>query len=532
MKKILYIWIVALGAISCSEDFLETKSTQSADQTIMFSNTSNARMAINGIHRLMYEASGATGTTTSWYGQGGYQTFILNLEMMGEDLVYTKTNPVFQTAATWTFHRDKSNKDLIYNYRLFYRIIANSNMIIDNIDGAEGLQQDRDEIKAQALVYRAFSHFNLVQCFGKRYLPGQINSQLGVVIKTDNGLEMKARNSVEEVYVQINQDLDDAILLLETVTNIRLNKSHINLTVARGMKARVLLTQGKWEEAATMARLAINESGAALQLNTYTTIVNRMSDQTNTEWLWGKFALEDQAGTLRDFHAFISNRNVSYNRNTPRCIYNKLYDQITSTDVRKKLWFPSAQDPSVVPRPIIPTAGNRRNYMSNKFIVAIETQACADVPYMRLPELILIEAEGLARAGKFAEAADALYPLARHRDPSYVKSVLTGDPLIDEIMVQRRIELWGEGFRWFDLKRLNLPLDRGPAPRAGYSIAAWNNSNVMPINVDPLASNYNMYDEQGMGEANRYRAADSNEWEWLFPNVETDVNPLIIQNPL
>ena len=36
----------------------------------------------------------------------------------------------------------------------------------------------------------------------------------------------------------------------------------------------------------------------------------------------------------------------------------------------------------------------------------------------------------------------------------------TGAKLADEIMTHRRIELWGEGFRWFDLKRLGLPLDR------------------------------------------------------------------------
>ena len=532
MKKIfIFFSTFILGFTSCNKDFLETKSTQDVDEAIMFLNTENALKAINGIHRLMYEAAGATGTTTSWYGQGGYQTFILNLAMMSDDVVYTKTNPVFQTAATWTMHRTLADKDLVYNYRFFYRVIGNANKIIINIDDAEGPVTEKEDIKGQALVYRAFSHFILVQCFGERYRPGGNNTQLGVIIKTNNSLENLPRSTVEEVYAQVNADLDEAITLLDHAKIKRTNKSHINVHVARGIKARVMLAQGKWQEAAAFADQVITQSGAALQADTYTTTNQRMSNMNNTEWLWGKYAIQDQAGTLRDWHSFISNMNVSYNRNTPRVIYNKLYDKISNTDVRKKIWFPRAQDAATLPRPIIPSAGNIRNYMSNKWLLTVDTDKCADLAYMRLPEMILIKAEALARMGRFADAAAALYTLAKHRDSAYTLSDKTGNDLIEEIMTQRRIELWAEGFRWFDLKRLNLPLDRGPKPREGYNQGGWSTSNAMPTNVDPEASNYNMYDEQGMGEINRYKAADDKAWQWLFPQAEVDNNPLVIQNP-
>ena len=532
MKRILiYFLTIILTLNSCNKDYLETRSTQDIDESLMFLNTDNAFKAINGIHRLMYEAAGATGTTTSWYGQGGYQTFLLNIDMMGDDVVYTKTNPVFQTAATWTMHRTLADKDLIYNYRLFYRIIGNANQIITNIDEAEGPITEKEEIKGQALVYRAFSHFNLVQCFGERYRPGERNTQLGVIIKTDNSLENLPRSTVEEVYDQINLDLDEAIILLERANIKRANKSHINVHVARGMKARVMLTQGRWQEAINYADMVIAQSGAALQADTYTTFNQRFSDANNTEWLWAKIALQDQAGTLRDWHSFISNMNVSYNRNTPRVMYNKLYDKISETDVRKNVWFPRAQDPQTLPRPIIPQAGNIRNYMSNKWLLTVDTDKCADLAYMRLPEMILIKAEALARMGRASDAATALYTLAKHRDAEYQLSEKTGEDLIEEIMTQRCIELWAEGFRWFDLKRLNLPLDRGPKPRDGYSQGGWSDSNAMPVNVDPEASNYNMYDEQGMGEINRYKAANDNSWQWLFPEAEMNANPLVIQNP-
>ena len=172
--------------------------------------------------------------------------------------------------------------------------------------------------------------------------------------------------------------------------------------------------------------------------------------------------------------------------------------------------------------------------MANKFLLANENAKCGDVPWMRLPEMMLIMAEGYARAGKYSEAANALYPLAHHRDPEYKLSTKTGDELIDEVMFQRRIELWGEGFRFLDLKRLDMPLDRGPKPRTelGYSDAPWNSNKKMPTNVDPEASNYNMYDGHPMGEENRYREAGIKEWQWLFPQKEIDVNSLCEQNPI
>jgi len=532
MKKLYFLVSLSLILASCSKDFLETRSTQSTDEATIFNSTSDALMAINGIHRLMYEGSGTTGTSTSWFGQGGYQTFILNLAMMSDDVVYTRNNPVFQTAATWIMHRNPSDKDLTYYYRFFYRIIGNTNKVLGNIDNVTGPSQERDNIKGQALVYRAFAHFNLVQCFGERYRRGEQNTQPGVILKTDNLLEPLPRSSVEDVYKQINDDLDEAITLMKSLTVKKENRSHIDVHVARTIKARVLMVQGRWSEAAAVAREVITLSGRSLQSNTYVTIDQRMSDMNNTEWIWGKYAIQDQAGSLRDWHSFISNMNVSYNRNTPRAIYNLLYNKISSTDVRKSVWFPRAQDKNFNPQPIIPPNGNKRNFMSNKWLLTNNTDKCADLAYIRLPELMLIEAEALARQSKWGDAANALFPLAKHRDPAYVLSTKTGDDLLEEIMTQRRIELWAEGFRWFDLKRLNLPLDRGPKPRDGYNQGGWNSSTVMPTNVDPLASNYNMYDEQGMGEANRFRAAGHKEWQWLFPEAEVSANSKLVQNPI
>ena len=148
-----------------------------------------------------------------------------------------------------------------------------------------------------------------------------------------------------------------------------------------------------------------------------------------------------------------------------------------------------------------------------------------------------------------------LLVLGRSKHDLYKRTVLIGTPrlpnrdtvaasrqcshifhyLIEEVMTQRRIELWGEGFRWFDLKRLNMDLDRGPAPRPEVFpnglIEYWN-KDAMPKVVDPEASNYNMYgDGTVTGNGNRYRPAGHRDWQWAIPDKETQLNPLCEPNP-
>ena len=122
---------------------------------------------------------------------------------------------------------------------------------------------------------------------------------------------------------------------------------------------------------------------------------------------------------------------------------------------------------------------------------------------MRTAEMFLIEAEARARqGGQDAAARTALFNLLINRNPSYVLSVNSGAALINEIMFHRRVEFWGEGFRFTDLKRLNLPLDRTGIP----------NHLIALISLTSVP------------------AGDS-KWEWLFPQDEINANPAIVQNP-
>ena len=76
-------------------------------------------------------------------------------------------------------------------------------------------------------------------------------------------------------------------------------------------------------------------------------------------------------------------------------------------------------------------------------------------PYMRGAEMLLIEAEAACHNGDNATAVNCLKELMAKRDPNYTIPATSGTALLDEVKLQRRLELWGEGFNWFDYKRWN-----------------------------------------------------------------------------
>lgn len=482
--------LLGLTTFSCENVYLDTNPTASIDANAAYSTTKNAAAAINGIYRsfvVRYLSS---------QGHSGHPAMMIILDHMGEDLVIGTTAASWHVGETrWTAHRSDVNTMAQFPYEMYYRIIGNANIGIANIDKSVGPQADKNTLKGEALALRAFGYFNLVQLYGKRYdATKKPNSQLGVPLVLEPTTTGLPRNTVEEVYAQINKDLSDAAALL---TANRVNKSHINLNVVKGLQARVALVQQDWTNAAKYAAEA--RSGYAPM--TAAMYVDGFQDITNSEWMWGFDHLEDQTEYFGGYHSYIScNYNSTVIRTYPKVINNLLYKQIPATDVRSKMWV----ETPTTSNSIVPPGGVRPKFLNQKFRLpgTPSTSAMGDVPYMRAAEMYLIEAEAKARLNDAAGAAKVLKDLVVTRDPNYVQSVKTGTDLIDEILVQRRIELWGEGHRFFDLKRTNAALNR-------------NGTNA-------IASVALLFDV----------APGDVRWEFLIPRREIDANPAIVQNPL
>ena len=130
---------------------------------------------------------------------------------------------------------------------------------------------------------------------------------------------------------------------------------------------------------------------------------------------------------------------------------------------------------------------------------------------MRIEEMVLTEAEALCRAGDDNGARAALNKLMKERDKSYDCSAKTGTALgalttdetgslLEEILIQRRIELWGEYGRIYDIKRLKQGFVR--TEEMGHPLAARTAVNNIKVN-NPETYDWVMTIPQSEFDANK-----------------------------
>ena len=488
-KISLCIIVGVILCSSCKKSYLNTAPSDAVSAANGISTLTDAQALINGMHRTLYSRYNAQ-------GEGGQGAIMINSDVLGEDFVMSALgNNWYVSTCRWLDHRNVNGSVNYFAYQYFYQLIGNANLVIGSIESLQGAVADKQAVKGEALTYRAWCYFNLVQLFGKRYSAASANSQLGVPLVLTNTTEGRPRATVEEVYTQINKDIDDAITAFGTAA-ARANKSHLNINVAKGIKARVALTQQKWAVAAQFA----SEARTGFSLMSNAQYLEGFNNVTNPEWIWGSDQIDEQGIFFANYFAYVSSNYNSTNiRTNPKLINSVLYNQVSVTDIRKQCWDPTG---TAIPATLVAPGGLRRPYMTRKFLAASQSSSVGDLPHMRAAEMYLIEAEAKAKNNDEAGARAALFTLVKNRDASYVLSTNSGQSLIDEILFHRRVELWGEGFRFFDLKRLNLALNRNGANHTA-SVAL-----IFDI------------------------PAGDNQWEFLFPKAEIDANPSIIQNPL
>jgi len=451
--KIFFLLIAAAGLLaSCKKDYLETPATDRIAEEQALTTTDGCWKLLNGVHRILYSSHLGR---QDMVGQG---TNMMDMDIMGDDITISSTSDWFLYPYLWlNAHRNPQSAQVYFNYFFYYEIINNANLLIDHVNKAAGSDEDKRAILGQAYAYRGWAYFQMIQLFGERYDATGSNTGAGLRIVLHSQSEVKPRSSVKVVYNQINSDLDSAIILLNGFN--RSNKSHLNQSVAKGLKARVALTQQDWNTAASMAAAARN----GFMLMDSLSYMSGFNNYKNEEWMWGSHQQENQTTYFTSFFGYMSCNFPAQNIITsPRAILDTVYKQIPRTDVRWQLWDSTGSNTSF-PVPL-DAAGNevgmRIKFMQRKFRVQDPQLSIGDVPLMRASEMYLIEAEAYARMGNSNAAASVLYQLAKKRNAGYVLSTSTGSILLNEILFQRRIELWGEGFRFYDLKRLNMPLDR------------------------------------------------------------------------
>jgi hypothetical protein len=303
-------------------------------------------------------------------------------------------NGWFNTHYQWTAHRAEANVDAGFQFAYLYQIIGNANMILANIDDAEGDPQMKEMIKGQALCYRAFAHFYAVQMYATRYDWAGNNTQLGIPLRLEPSAEAIARSSVEDVYSSINGDLDNAIQLLTGNSKVPTHKSHFSAKTAHGLKARVAMAQGQWALAVQHAK----QARQGVTLATAGQLMDGFHTASNPEWIWASVQQDDQTSYFYGFFAYMSfNFNSSYIRTGPRKINALLYESMAENDIRRGWWTEDSVATRAANMALVNANFTLPKYGIQKWLVrgsrAQASSSASDLVHMRASEMYLIEAE-------------------------------------------------------------------------------------------------------------------------------------------
>ena len=526
MKKYIFILsIVAFGLTSCGSDYLERAPQSSEATATILGSTEAAKLAVNGICRAMTnqylgtQGLNGEGSIKNWYGS-----------YPGNDTQKTMLTG-WSGIINGTYHMNTTSVYLYYPWFYYYKLIGNANGVICNIDNAEGPEAEKAFLKAQALVFRAYSFFRLAELYAHRWSDEQGNTP-GIVLRIDESTGDHPRATLAQTYQQIYADLDEAISLFQSSGMDRSSDDFYkpNLNVAYAVYAKAALTREDWANAAKYAKMA-RDGYALMSVNDYKAGFNK----PNSEWIWGVYEAEDQTLYYYGFFAYMgSNASGSICRNYPFAISKQLIEQIPETDVRRDLYliptetelaetytsegstyYCISRTTSEATRGAFFNRGKALRsptndgvgymlYQTNKIVAYSQMKLRAafmagggSFPLFRTEEMYYIEAEADCHLNQAAQAQQLLYDVTSKYDPSYQKSTKTGTALLDEVKLYRRFGLWGEGYDWFDHKRWGASYDRKTWANGG----SWHSTFAISVGPD-----------------------GANHWTWELPNRETDYN--------
>lgn len=462
MKKIFFVAILTglVSLTSCDQEKLETFPTDEVSVEQIFSSAEAAQTAVNGIYRAMF----MNGWSDSWSHENpGIMSSLLFRDLMGEDhLMANQGNGWFFIDYMFGTDEDYTHTSgrQYAQWNLYYTIASQANYVIAQADRLNSFGNEGKYVLAQGYALRGFAYFWLynIYCQGNY---AENSDAPGVPIYTEPttpDTKGKGRGTVADVFEQINADYDSAVSIFTIADVEQKNPMNIDLYAAYALWARVALAQEDWDNAYIYATEALKKP----DLTRVATMaeLGAFNDISVPNLFWGFEVIADQTSP---FGAFMSHMDINgnYGESAQQCIDAWLWNNIPATDARKNSWWCNPAD--TVP------------YAQLKFQYKNLATSTADMIYLRAEEMILIAAEAACRNQEYETARNLLKELGSKRDSDYETrlAALTDDvtysdnthapviTLMEEILFQRRVELWCEGMgRTYDLARLNLGYSR------------------------------------------------------------------------
>lgn len=462
MKRFNYK-IVVLGVLitsflsSCKDSFLELSPYTQVPNDAAVSTEADLLVALRGTYAQLRSAN-LFGRTIPVIGD------------LGADNVFISSRNSGRYSAFDQYVITTANADYEGYWNNAYTAILRANNIINAklTDNA-----NVNQLKGEAYALRALLYFNLVRSFAKS---GDMAAEgVPIVLTYDPTLKPK-RNTVQEVYTQIQADLDKAYgSMTEYNGSARFSKF-----AARGLAAKVAFYAGDYAKALTYSQDVINNGGFTLLTSgaVLTYWANPASTSNKVETLFEVSADATlNAGT--DELGYIYNQ-AGYG---DLLANEELYKLYSDTDVRKKLITigsrAQAENPAYIVNKYQNVAGDRD-----------------DKKVLRLSEVYLIAAESAARTNNETDALKYLNALVAQRDASLVYAS-TGATLIEDIITERRKELAFEGDRFYDLNRLKRDIVRVGGKYAIRTVPFSNNFRIGPIPQSERNANPNISQNPG-----------------------------------
>ena len=524
-SMLLLIGVLTLTA--CTEDFLETKPTQSISASDALASEENLNLVLNGLHRHLINVSPLSGSTA----RGGEHYWIPMDDMVTGSLIHSaRGNGWFRATLQWLVHTIETTGETGQLWYERYHFIATSNAIINQIAELElPLSPEINNILGQAYAYRAWAYHKLITHYAKGYIIGNPSSDPGVPLLTSTEAPYTSapRSSVEEIYTQIEADINQAITYFQNASGPS-SKADLTLNAAYGIKSRVALSKGDWATAASAAVLARDGYGLMNQSQW----LSGFNSVSLPEVIWGGNVIQTETVYFASLFYYMGPTfNGSQNRGNPKLIDKRMYDRIPATDFRINMALPTApntnsaasndqggsaaNDPNydnqadflaakaaIVAQYGMTKAHNTHPYMHVKFLQKNPgTIDPDDIIYMRSAEMYLNEIEAKIMLNDLDGARTVLQTFGSSRDTAFDASVFTTkEQLLDQLKFQRYIELYGEGFSYTDHIRWDQGID----------LAGSGASEVLY--------------QDGFFQA---KPSVNDEWIWKIPQAEIDANPNI-----
>ena len=381
----------------------------------------------------------------SWF----YSSDIMTDDVAENTNVVTTAKNRFKALYTWQYDVERTG-DGNYSdennmmWRNLYNDVLVANYVIEqskNIVNADATSSKVNCLNAEARFLRARAYLELVNIYAEPYDAATAATTLGVPLREGTGITNRYnRNTVAEVYEQIEGDLKEAISLFDNSTETK-SLWHPNKKAALLLLSRVYLYKGEWQKVvdATTELIRLCPLGLYAMNRNITDAVVRVGNQEVLH-SYGVIAgtLVDNAGEgvlseiPKIYRVDGSLSTATYG------VSEELLNMYAENDMRPLLFFASTSGKMVTAKwhPQFTTLGGYT---------------------YRLAEAYLSRAEANAALGNVEAALDDMKALLSKRIDGDYSSLLptTNDQNTVRrfVLDQRRMELCFENHRWYDLRR-------------------------------------------------------------------------------